>query len=148
MISAQSLTLSPPFFFYRILLNDTWHVRMDVIKIHGWRQPEKRLCWTYLWCLDRSTTEDLNDKHENLLIYWADCYFIALLRFYVYSISFFFVIIIIVVLLCVAALFFTFCPMWKQTRQIQKMCIFKKQQKQNTAFYYHVFFVLWMFWWS
>lgn len=42
VISARSLTRFLLFFFCRILLNDTWHILMDVIKIHGRKQPWKK----------------------------------------------------------------------------------------------------------
>lgn len=82
------------FYCDRILLNDTRHILMDVINIHDWNE----LCWKrtptdnnlsliFWW---EHPSEDLHDKHENVLIYWAYFTFHSLCSFFdLYSIFLF-----------------------------------------------------------
>lgn len=146
VISTRSLTLFLLFFFCRILLNDTWHILMDVIKIHGRKQPWKKtlLDLSLMFGPEHSRGSERQAWKCINLLSWLSFHCFALLLCVQYF-FFFFWIIVILVLLCVAALFFYSVQCEKQTRQNQKMCIFKNNKKQNTAFYSHVFFVLCVF---
>lgn len=146
VISARSLTLFHLFFFCRILLNDTWHILMDVIKIHGRKQPWKKtlLDVSLMFGPEHSRGSERQAWKCINLLSWLSFHCFALLLCVQYF-FFFLNYCYFSFTLCCSTFFLLSVQCEKQTRQIQKMCIFKNNKKQNTAFYSHVFFVLCVF---
>lgn len=146
VISARSLTLFHLFFFCRILLNDTWHILMDVIKIHGRKQPWKKtlLDLSLMFGPEHSRGSERQAWKCINLLSWLSFHCFALLLCVQYF-FFFLNYCYFSFTLCCSTFFLLSVQCEKQTRQIQKMCIFKNNKKQNTAFYSHVFFVLCVF---
>lgn len=132
VISARSLTLFHLFFFCRILLNDTWHILMDVIKIHGRKQPWKKtlLDLSLMFGPEHSRGSERQAWKCINLLSWLSFHCFALLLCVQYF-FFFFWIIVILVLLCVAALFFYSLSNVKNKRDKIRKCAFLKTTKNK-----------------
>lgn len=132
VISARSLTFFHLFFFCRILLNDTWHILMDVIKIHGRKQPWKKtlLDLSLMFGPEHSRGSERQAWKCINLLSWLSFHCFALLLCVQYF-FFFFWIIVILVLLCVAALFFYSLSNVKNKRDKFRKCAFLKTTKNK-----------------
>lgn len=121
-------------FLDRISLNDTWHILMEAKNIPDrkqlcWKRLPMAFRWTYPWFSMGApfvaNSEDLNDKKENVLIYWS-CFISSLYFAYSLTCTVFF----IWILFCVAPPFY-FLFNVKTNKTILKMCICKKQKQKQ-----------------